>query len=251
MKIKWSNPFKVYSKSPINGTCYFYSCVYLPNIHWTPAMCQAPYRAGCRGHRTCLSLWRSQSTASPLVWASTIRLWARMLWSPCPTQEHIQPHQPSGASTQGWMELTIQLHTDFSEQGPFSFLSARIITNPWFHANPLSDFSSLCCLWLFDFWLAVEGAEVSSIGHPSLRTAPNEVKGEKCLRVTLTRSWFTLLLPGGGVCVCVGRLGLTYHADGRSEVIRSLPGLSRLDNSTLITGCLKRQLCMGLREQTD
>lgn len=55
----------------------------------------------------------------------------------------------------------------------------------------------------------------------------------------------------GCVCVCVGRLGLICQVQGRDEVISSLPGLSRLHNVTLITGCLKRQLCMELREQTD
>lgn len=128
-----------------------------------------------------------------------------MLWLPCPTQEqHIQAHQPSGASIQGWMEL-VQQHIDFPEQGSFYFLSAKIISNRWFQANILSDFSSLCCLWLSGCCLAAEGAEVSPAGHPSVTSASNEVKGEECLGVGLHRPWFTLLL--GGVCVRGGKVG--------------------------------------------
>lgn len=42
--------------------------------------------------------------------------------------------------------------------------------------------------------------------------------------------------------MCVGgRLGLSCHAESRDEVISSLPGLSCLDNETLIAGYLKRQ----------
>lgn len=47
-------------------------------------------------------------------------------------------HNPvsfSGASTQGRMELVIQMRIDFSEQASFSLLSAKIITNAWFQAN--------------------------------------------------------------------------------------------------------------------
>ena len=212
-KIKWNNPCKVYSKGPINGIYYFYSCVYLLNIHWTLLTCQPPYRAGCRMHRTGLFLWRFQAKASLLVWASATRLWVGILWPPYPTQEqHVQVHQPSGASTHGWTEL-IQQHIVFSELGSFYLLSAKIITNPWFHANALSDFSTLCCLWLFDSCLAVEGAEVSSIGHPSIKSASNEVKGEECLGVILSRPWFTLLL--GGVCVGEGLGWLVMQKAGR------------------------------------
>lgn len=48
------------------------------------------------------------------------------------------------------------------------------------------------------------------------------------------------LSPWVGVCG-VGRLGLICHAESWGKVISPLPGLSRLDNETLITGFLKRQ----------
>lgn len=46
-------------------------------------------------------------------------------------------------------------------------------------------------------------------------------------------------------------VGADLSGRRREEVTGSPPGLSRRDNGALITGCLKRQLCKGLREQTD
>lgn len=73
----------------------------------------------------------------------------------------------------------------------------------------------------------------------------------------LNRARFTPLLRGGGVLGWRGEVGADLlpcpclQAEGRDMVINSLPHLSHLHNGTSITACLKRQLNMRLREQTD